>query len=92
MSTIFKLKMLLLMTLVCFLAACSQPTKFVAPEIDPPADLITDNVPKGFELISGFQLTGAGWLQSVHRLQCRNRPAYPAPREHRSAGARPGFA
>ena len=58
MSTIFKFKMLLLMMLGYLLAACSQPSKFVAPEIDPPADLIPEYVPKGFELISGFQLNG----------------------------------
>jgi signal transduction histidine kinase len=31
--------------------------KFVAPEIEPPTDLIPGYVPEGFELVSGFQLS-----------------------------------
>ena len=42
--------------LLAFLAACGPHQKFVAPEIDPPADLIPSYVPEGFELISGFQI------------------------------------
>ncbi len=58
MSTLFKFKMLVLLALGFLLAACSQSPKLVAPEIDPPTDLIPGYVPKGFELISGFQLSG----------------------------------
>jgi hypothetical protein len=38
------------------LAACTPGVVFVAPEIDPPTDLIPEYVPKGFELVSGFQI------------------------------------
>jgi hypothetical protein len=31
--------------------------KYVAPEIDPPADLIPGYMPEGYDLISGFQLS-----------------------------------
>lgn len=58
MSTKFKFTMLLLMLPVYLLAACNQPPKFVAPEIDPPANLIPGYVPEEFELVSGFQLAG----------------------------------
>jgi len=42
----------------CILGACSCSPKFVAPEIEPPADLIPGYVPEGFKLVSGFQLNG----------------------------------
>ncbi|HSF80560.1 MAG TPA: hypothetical protein VLA49_04980 [Anaerolineales bacterium] len=58
MSTKLKFTMLWLMLLGYLTAACAQPPKFVAPEIDPPTDLIPSYVPEGFELVSGFQLTG----------------------------------
>jgi hypothetical protein len=35
---------------------CSPGVQFVAPEIEPPADLIPGYVPEGFELVSGFEL------------------------------------
>ena len=47
-----------LMLLACILPACRPNPKFVAPETDPPADLIPGYVPGGFELVSGFQLPG----------------------------------
>jgi hypothetical protein len=58
MITNYKFSIFLLMLFGCLLAACSHPPKFVAPEIDPPADLIPGYVPEGFDLISGFQLSG----------------------------------
>lgn len=43
----------------CLLAACGpRRPKFVAPEIEPPADLIPSYVPEGYELIGGFQIEG----------------------------------
>jgi hypothetical protein len=56
MYTKSKLIILLFVLLACSLAACGSQTKFVAPEIDPPTDLIPGYVPKGYELISGFQI------------------------------------
>jgi hypothetical protein len=58
MSNKSRFMLSLLMLLVGLLAACSQPPKFVAPEIEPPADLIPGYVPDGFELVSGFKLSG----------------------------------
>ena len=57
MITKFKSISLLFIILVVFLVACDTGPKFVAPEIDPPADLIPGYVPDGSELISGFQLS-----------------------------------
>jgi hypothetical protein len=48
----------LFVLLACCLTACGSRQKFVAPEIDPPDDLIPAYVPKGYKLISGFQLLG----------------------------------
>ncbi len=48
----------MLMVFVYILTACGSRPKFVAPEIDPPADLIPGYVPEGFALVSGFQLAG----------------------------------
>jgi len=48
----------MLVVLVWFLAACSHSPKFVAPEIEPPADLIPGYVPEGFELGGGYQIPG----------------------------------
>jgi len=47
---------LLAVLLLPALSACGSRVRFVAPEIDPPADLIPGYVPEGFELISGFQI------------------------------------
>lgn len=45
-------------TMTCLLAACtSTGQKFVAPAIDPPADLIPGYLPVGFTLIQGFKFT-----------------------------------
>lgn len=44
--------------LVVVLVACNTGLKFDAPEIDPPTDLIPGYVPDGYELISGFQISG----------------------------------
>lgn len=56
---IIKLKstLLLFIILVVFLVACDTGPKFVAPEIDPPSDLIPGYVPEDYTLISGFQLS-----------------------------------
>lgn len=48
----------MLVVFVIVLVGCDARVKFVAPEIDPPADLIPGYVPEGFELISGFQIPG----------------------------------
>jgi len=56
MSIRRKLVIPLFVLLGCALAACGSKPKFVAPEIDPPSDLIPAYVPKGYKLISGFQI------------------------------------
>lgn len=38
------------------LTACGPEEKFVAPEIEPPADLVPGYVPEGFELVKGYQI------------------------------------
>jgi len=55
-SVVLSLFISILLAIV--LSACSHSPKFVAPEIDPPQDLIPGYIPDGFELISGFQLPG----------------------------------
>jgi hypothetical protein len=56
----------LLILLGCLLAACSQGPKIVAPEIEPPADLIPGYIPQSFELGAGFQLDGGNeWLSGL---------------------------
>jgi hypothetical protein len=47
---------LLFASLLPLMAACGSGPKFVAPQIDPPADLVPAYVPEGFELITGFQI------------------------------------
>lgn len=49
-------KILLLVLLALALSACGSRTRFQAPEIPPPEDLIPGYLPKGFELVSGFEL------------------------------------
>ena len=58
MFTKYKPVLPLFMLLACLLAACGHKTKFVVPQIEPPAGLIPAYVPEGFELVSGFQLGG----------------------------------
>lgn len=58
MRTKSRSMLFLLMLLVGLLPACSHPAKFVAPEIEPPADLIPSYAPDGFELVTGFKLPG----------------------------------
>ena len=59
MSIRYKLAIPLFVLLTCALAGCgSERKKFVAPEIEPPADLIPVYIPKGYKLISGFQIAG----------------------------------
>ncbi len=57
----FFIRLVLAFCLVALLAACAgeRKVKFVAPEIEPPADLIPGYVPEGFELVAGFKLSGA---------------------------------
>ncbi len=50
------MQVLFFLLLAALLASCSSRAKFVAPEIDPPADLIPGYVPKGFKLGSGFKI------------------------------------
>jgi hypothetical protein len=57
MYTKLKFVIPLLVSLVVILAACDTGMKYVAPEIDPPADLIPGYMPEGYDLISGFQLS-----------------------------------
>ena len=58
MNTNLKFPNLILLSvlLLTVLSACGPKVKFVAPEIDPPTDLIPTYVPKDFELISGFRI------------------------------------
>lgn len=66
MNTQQKLTLILSILLAAMLSACSsQSPKFVAPEIDPPQDLIPGYVPDGFELVSGFKLPGDYMQTSV---------------------------
>lgn len=58
MNTFHKVTIALLILLATLLTACSQSPRFVAPEIDPPQDLIPGYVPDGFDLVSGFKLPG----------------------------------
>jgi hypothetical protein len=73
MKPLSKFTLVLSILLATMLSACSQSPKFVAPEIDPPQDLIPGYVPDGFELVSGFQLPGdiiqasIVWGQEVSR-------------------------
>ena len=60
-----KLPMLLFALLACALAACGTRRQFSAPDIDPPADLIPTYIPKGYKLISGFQITGQDMFPST---------------------------
>jgi len=55
MYTKTKLTLCWLILLAIVLTACGSRPKFIAPEIDPPADLIPGYVPDGFKLISGFE-------------------------------------
>ena len=50
------LQVLFIFLLATMLAACGSKVKFVAPEIEPPADLIPSYVPDGFELVKGYQI------------------------------------
>jgi hypothetical protein len=47
---------LILILFPVFLGGCGSQVEFIAPPIDPPADLIPGYVPEGFVLISGFQM------------------------------------
>jgi hypothetical protein len=58
MKTLQKITLVLSILLATMLSACSQSPRFVAPEIDPPQDLIPEYIPDGFELVSGFKLPG----------------------------------
>jgi hypothetical protein len=58
MKTITKVSITISFLLAGMLSACGQSPKLVAPEIDPPQDLIPEYIPDGFELVSGFQLPG----------------------------------
>jgi hypothetical protein len=57
MYTNRKFTIVLLVLLAGLLSACDSGIKFIAPEIEPPTDLIPSYVPEGFELVSGFQLS-----------------------------------
>ena len=49
---------LLIALLVLGAAACGRTREFIAPEIPPAEDLIPAYIPEGFELVSGFEITG----------------------------------
>jgi hypothetical protein len=59
------LNQFLILLLAALLAGCSHPPEIVAPEIDPPQDLIPAYVPQGYELGAGFQLPPASDLPPV---------------------------
>jgi hypothetical protein len=58
MATKLKFSIPLVVVLVALLSSCGTRLKFVAPKIESPVDLIPGYVPRGFKLISGFQLPG----------------------------------
>jgi hypothetical protein len=58
MKTQYKLISFLFLLVAYVLTACGSERKFVAPEIEPPADLIPAYVPKGYKIVSGFQISG----------------------------------
>lgn len=81
MCTRYKLYFPLFMLLACVLVGCDSGPKFAAPEIDPPSDLIPAYLPKGYKLVSGFQLIPDSELQlrifgdgllTAHRKGFRN--------------------
>jgi hypothetical protein len=48
-------------TLLCaaalmLLAGCGSGVTFSAPEIDPPADLVPDSLPEGYDLVKGYKI------------------------------------
>lgn len=56
-----KHKMLLLtLALLGWLTACSTTPEIVAPEIDPPEDLLVSDLPDGYEFVAGFELPADG--------------------------------
>jgi hypothetical protein len=68
MDTRYKLGICLFILLGGLLiTACSHQTKFVAPQMEPPSDLIPSYVPDGFEFGYGFQLPGGiTWQEAVY--------------------------
>jgi hypothetical protein len=62
MYTKHKLTMYLLILLAGVLSGCSSTPKLVAPEIDPPADLIPGYVPEGFDLVEGYQVEAQDFI------------------------------
>ena len=48
---------LLSLSSAILLASCSSTTKLVAPEVEPPADLIPAYLPDGYKLVKGYQLS-----------------------------------
>jgi len=79
MYTKSKLTILLFVLLACSLAACGSKNRFVAPEIDPPADLIPDYVPEGYELMSGFQIKVSNFNARLAIFEGDNRIVYGTP-------------
>ncbi|MGD8814044.1 MAG: hypothetical protein PVI78_06165 [Anaerolineales bacterium] len=49
---------LAIVLLMLGVTACGRVSGFIAPEIEPPEDLIPAYIPEGFELISGFMIAG----------------------------------
>ncbi len=59
-NRIYFIRLTLVACLLALLTACSSKGKFhfIAPENEPPADLQPAYLPEGFELVSGFKITG----------------------------------
>jgi hypothetical protein len=48
------------LALLGLLTACGSTPEFVAPEIEPPEDLLISDPPEGYALVSGFELEAEG--------------------------------
>jgi hypothetical protein len=74
MNTRPKFIPILFALLIFTISACGLKTKpeFIAPEIDPPADLVSSYIPEGFELVSGFQLSGVEDMPGFPRIKSFN--------------------
>jgi hypothetical protein len=74
MNSVRKFVPIMFILLIFTISACGIKSKpdFIAPEIDPPADLIPSYIPEGFELVSGFQLPGTTDMPGFIRIKFFN--------------------
>lgn len=73
MYTRLKSAIPLLTLCVVLLSSCGTRVTFVAPQIEPPGDLIPGYIPQGFKLISGYYLPGE---PSVLRFSIANEACF----------------